>query len=157
MRSLIRSIVREAWTDRPYGIAYTAVVVEQADGIHRLSDAAQEEMLARSGSSDPSEVMQGWKVPADYHMTICLGELPLRMRMRGDIGSEVILHVTHFGMNDEAIAFKVTGYMSKNDVQHITMFFRTEPSASKSITDWSPLRQPFSINGVIRESPAKKP
>ena len=141
-----------------HGIAYTGAMVENSGDIHRLVDAAKGQMrdLLRL-SKDTSEALQGWKAPADYHMTVCLGELPLRMKMRGDIGAEVDLHVTHFGATNEAAAFKVTGYMSKNDVQHITMFYRLQPSDSKDIREWRELPEPFTVKAVIREVPAERP
>lgn len=137
--------------ERPYGVAYTAAVVESEADQLKLRTVAKE-MIEMTNAN-----VQGWHEPSDFHMTICLGELPLGMKMRGDVGSEVELHVTHFGFNDRAIAFKVTGYMSKNDTQHITMLFRDRPADSKEIDRWVPLTDTFTVASVIREIPAARP
>ena len=80
----------------------------------------------------------------------------MHRKMAGDLNSEVTLHVTHFGVNALAAAFKVTGYMSKNDTQHITVMFKNQPSDSKGITNWLPLDEPFDVTAVIREVPATR-
>lgn len=150
MRNLIRSVIREM-TDRPYGIAYTGAMIENDHDWLALQHAAEHELKKFKIST------QGWSSPEDYHMTVCLGELPLHRKMAGDINSEVTLHVTHFGVNSLAAAFKVTGYMSKNELQHITMLFKNQPSDSKNITNWMPLDEPFDVTAVIREVPALRP
>jgi hypothetical protein len=157
VKSIVKSVVREMY-DRPYGVAYTSAVIEDGSDCRKLEEVAKDEVrkLLRL-SRDTDESLDGWKRPDDYHMTICLGELPLHRKMLGDIGADVALQVTHFGMTNEAAAFKVTGYMSKNDVQHITMFFRTQPSASKEIKEWRELPEPFTVKAVIREIAAGKP
>lgn len=144
-------VVRESFTDRPYGIAYTGAMIENDYDWGRIYNEA-EKQLSRLKNS-----LSGWNRPENYHMTICLGELPLHRKMAGDLNSEVTLHVTHFGMNQLAAAFKVTGYMSKNDVQHITVLFKNQPSDSKTITNWIPLDEPFDVTAVIREVPAERP
>ena len=151
VRSLIRSMVNEVWTDRPYGIAYTAAVVEDPSEEKKLETVFNDEVRAMGLK------LTGWRFPKDHHMTICLGELPLHLKMRGDIGKEVELHVTHFGFSDKAMAFKVTGYMSKNDTQHITMAFREQPADAKDIQEWHSLEEQFVISANIREAPNAAP
>lgn len=144
-------VVRESFTDRPYGIAYTGAMIENEHDWLKLYNVADHE-LKKLGIS-----LKGWGRPDDYHMTVCLGELPLHRKMAGDLNSEVTLHVTHIGFSELAVAFKVTGYMSKNKVQHITMMFKNQPSDSKDITNWLPLDEPFDVMAVIREVPAERP
>ena len=151
LKQIIRSVVLESFTDRPYGIAYTGAIVENESDVNRLKMVARES-IRKYGRPDCFY----WKVPENLHMTICLGELPLHRKMAGDLNSEVALHVTHIGFSELAVAFKVTGYMSKNDVQHITMRFKNQPSDSKDITNWLPLDEPFDVMAVIREVPATR-
>lgn len=150
VRHIIRTVLRESY-DRPYGIAYTGAMIENEQDVARLHNVAEAE-LAQLGVS-----LDEWKQPNDYHMTVCLGELPLHRKMAGDLNSEVSLHVTHFGISDLAAAFKITGYMSKNELQHITMLFKNQPADSKNITNWHPLDAPFDVSAVIREVPAERP
>jgi hypothetical protein len=151
IKKMIRQAIRESLTNRPYGIAYTGAMIENDHDWLRLYNEAEEQVKKFRIP------VKGWNKPEDYHMTICLGELPLHRKMAGDLNSEIALHVTHFGMSQLAAAFKVTGYMSKNDVQHITMLFKNQPSDSKNITNWLPLDEPFEVTAVIREVPALRP
>jgi hypothetical protein len=151
IESMIRQVVREAVYDRPYGVAYTGAMVEEEVFIRKLHDATIIE-ANKYGLN-----MDGWSIPSDYHMTICLGELPLHMKMRGDLNKDVELHITHFGFNDKAAAFQVTGYMSKNDMQHITVAFKEKPADSKDITQWYELERPFTLTAMIREAAKAKP
>jgi len=150
LKQIIRSVVLESFTDRPYGIAYTGAIVENESDWLKLNNEA-ESQLKKAGIPTKE-----WSTPENYHMTVCLGELPLHRKMAGDLNSEVTLHVTHFGVNALAAAFKVTGYMSKNDTQHITVMFKNQPSDSKGITNWLPLDEPFDVTAVIREVPATR-
>lgn len=148
---MVKGVVREAMYDRPFGIAYTGAMVENEADIKKLHEHTAWESDAHGISLDD------WKMPEDYHMTICLGELPLHMKMRGDLNGEVEMHATHFGYTDKAMAFRVTGYMSKNDTQHITVAFREVPADSKEISEWHELKKPFSVQCIIREVPKLKP
>jgi hypothetical protein len=150
VRKLVQEAIREVTYSFPHGVAYTGAVVEDQGEIDKLYEVFRNEMARHDISLD------GWKRPDDLHMTICLGAFPFHMKMRGDLNSPVTLEVTHLGISDLAAAFKVTGYMSKNDVQHITMAFLQQPSDAKEIQDWRPLAQPFSVEAVIREVGNKK-
>lgn len=150
IQKLVSDVIKEMY-DRPYGIAYTGAMIENDGDWLKLYNTAKQE-ISRLGVS-----LNRWKRPEDFHMTICLGELPLHMKMRGDINSEVVLHVTHFGISDMAAAFKVTGFMSKNEIQHITVLFKKQPADSKNIVDWKPLQDPLDVTAIIREVPAQKP
>lgn len=149
LKKLVKCAVREVM-ERPYGVAYTGVMVENQADRKRLKSVAAAQIYALGLD------VSGWTFPDDLHMTICLGELPLSVKMRGDVDQDVDLHVTHFGFSDLAVAFRVTGYMSKNDTQHITMAFRVRPADSKEITEWHEL-EPFVVTGVIREVAAARP
>lgn len=97
------------------------------------------------------EMPVNWKSPVDYHMTVKFGVLPLGMRMRGDVGKPTALQAQTIGMSDKAIALGVSGYMSRNDNQHITLGFEIYPSDSNEIQEWIPLPFPFEIEGVVHE------
>ena len=135
----------------PFGVAYTAVVFEDKPSIANL-EALLDDLIEKEGLAN---ALKDWKKLEDYHMTVTLGKLPLHLLMRGDVGSEVEVNFTDFGYSDEAVVFKVNGYMSKNDVQHVTMLFKNSPSKSKKIVDWTVLDEPFSLTGIIKEFPNK--
>lgn len=150
VEQMVKQVVRETMYDRPYGVAYTGAMVEDVSAIRELHEATVAEALKHGLS------LEDWSTPSDYHMTICLGELSLRMKIR-DLNKEVELNVTHFGFSDKAAAFQVTGYMSKNDMQHITTAFVDKPADSKEITQWHALEEPFVVNAMIREVANLKP
>lgn len=156
LRTAVRAAINEMY-GRPYGVAYTGAIVENEADIRKLNVTMAEEMVKMRSSSGIGSKWVYWQTPSNYHMTICLGELPLHLKMRGDVGKEVTLHVTHIGVNKGAVAFRVTGYMSKNDVQHITMRFLSQPSDSKNIHFWHPLEHPFDVSATIREVAAQRP
>ena len=151
INNLIRNYIRETFIPY-YGISYTGVRIEDPNEIHKL-----EVFFQKTIDQISFIVPDNWKSPEDYHMTICLDELPLHLKMRGDLNSEVVLTITHIGYNTKAIAFKVTGYMSKNEVQHITMRFLDKPADSKEIVDWYPLKTGLELKGYIREVAKKQP
>ena len=125
-------------------ISYTSVVINNVKDISNLQS-----LLYSIGG-----IPNGWKSPQDYHMTITLGELPLGLKMRGDIGSEVDLTVNKIGISDNAIAAGVTGYISKKSHQHITLAFKEFPKDSDDIVNWKKLEQPFIVTGIITEQPS---
>jgi predicted kinase len=93
-------------------------------------------------------IPEGWKVIA-HHMTINLGEL----KDKSDIGQEVTLTVTEVGLSDMAMAVKVNGYPSKNEMPHITIAVNPDggkPAMSNQITKWRPVKT-FMLNGVVTE------
>lgn len=127
-------------------ISYSAVVVEDPAEIQKLKQASSEFV--------PSD----WVRPDNYHMTIALGPLPDSLKFRGDINKEVELKVIAYGQSEKAFAFKVNGYMSKNNLQHITMAYNPKqggkPVDSNYITGWVPIQE-FNVTGIIREIPKK--
>ena len=93
-------------------------------------------------------IPEGWKVIA-HHMTINLGEL----KDKSNVGEEVVLTVTDVGLSDMAMAVKVSGYPSKNDIPHITIAVNPDggkPVMSNQITNWRPIKK-FMVNGVVTE------
>lgn len=93
-------------------------------------------------------IPEGWKVIA-HHMTIKLGEL----KDKSDIGQEVTLTVTDIGLSDMAMAVKVTGYVSNNEIPHITIAVNPDggkPVMSNQITNWRPVKKVM-LNGVVTE------
>jgi predicted kinase len=97
------------------------------------------------------KLSEGWKSFA-HHMTISFGK-PLEDR--GVIGKYVNLTATDIGESDMAIAVKVNGYPSDNDIPHITIAVNVseggKPFMSNKITNWSPLGSPISLYGVVQE------
>ena len=93
-------------------------------------------------------IPEDWKVFA-HHMTINLGEL----KDKTDVGKEVTLTVTDVGMSDMAMAVKVTGYQTKNEIPHITIAVNPDggkPAMSNQITNWRPVKKVM-LNGVVTE------
>ena len=93
-------------------------------------------------------IPEGWKVIA-HHMTINLGEL----KDKTDLGKQVTLTVEEIGLSDMAMAVKVSGYSSKNEIQHITVAINPDggkPAMSNQITKWQPIKK-FMIGGVVTE------
>lgn len=93
-------------------------------------------------------IPEGWKIIA-HHMTINMGEL----KDKTDIGKDVTLTVEALGLSDMAMAVKVTGYPSKNEIPHITIAVNPnggKPVMSNNITNWQPIDS-FDVYGVVTE------
>lgn len=119
-------------------ILYSAVVLDNASRT-KLLDRLYREIL-HSGN--------GWTIFGN-HMTINLGPL----KDKTDIGKEVDLTVTHIGYSDMALAVKVEGYDSKNEIAHITIAINPDggaPKMSNDITKWFPIGN-FIVKGVVTE------
>lgn len=94
------------------------------------------------------KIPEGWKVIA-HHMTINMGEL----KDKTDIGKDVTLTVEAIGLSDMAMAVRVSGYPSKNEIPHVTIAVNPnggKPVMSNQITNWTPIRK-FMIGGVVTE------
>jgi hypothetical protein len=148
IRKIIREELDRVFTDihgkSVSDIEYTGVVVE-GDDIKKFEDNLSSR-LEDMGIEIPSE----WKTPENYHMTITLGEIGLRLKMTGIIGEEVELTAHSIGISDKAIAVGVSGMYSKNEIQHITVAFKDTPAESNNITNWIEF-EPFKVTGYIRE------
>ena len=66
------------------------------------------------------------------------------------LGEDVLLRATHVGLSDKAIAIRVNGEISSNDISHITIACSPtgKPVDSNKITNWRKI-DPFIINGRI--------
>lgn len=96
----------------------------------------------------------GWDIYA-HHMTIRFGG-GLPEHMKDDLGKTVSLTATHIGVSDVAIAVKVTGYESMNDIPHVTVAVNRvaggKPVMSNDITDWVELSEQLPLVGTVAEN-----
>jgi len=77
--------------------------------------------------------------PVAHHMTIGF-KAPVPDYLRKTIGKTVELTVKEIGVSKNAIAVKVSGYYSNNDIPHITVAIPEggKPFDSNFITNWTP-------------------
>lgn len=137
---------KDMFTTSP--ILYSAVM---------LGQASLTKLLQIAGNY-PAEIPENWVMgrlengQTKYfcdHMTICLGPL----KDKTNIGKEVTLTVTHVGLSDMAMAFKVEGYETKNENPHITLAVNPNggaPKMSNEITKWQNVKS-FLVKGVVTE------
>jgi hypothetical protein len=112
-----------------------------------LDESSHEKLINRFTSFIP----EGWEI-FTHHMTIVTKGLP--EELKGDLGKLITLTVEAIGVSDMAIAVKVSGYPSKNDIPHVTLAVNPEggkPHMSNQIKNWCDLSQQFKIAGTIRE------
>jgi predicted kinase len=117
-------------------VLYSAVV---------LDDISRDKLLDRVKNTIP----YGWKIIA-HHMTIAFKK---GVKNKEDIGKEIVLTVTELGVSDMAIAVRVSGYETTNQIPHITVGINPDggnPVMSNNINKWIPIN-PFNINGVVTE------
>ena len=118
-------------------VLYSAVV---------LDEKSHDELLAKFKDSIP----EGWKTFA-HHMTIVFGK---GLDNNSEVGKPVTLTVTELGESDKAMAVKVKGYRSTNEIPHITLAVNTleggKPFMSNQITNWSPVEN-FTVTGTVTE------
>lgn len=97
---------------------------------------------------------KGWKW-IGHHMTITLGPLP--EDMKNDLGKSVGLAVIGIGQDNNAIALKVEGVFSKNEIPHITLAINqaqgARPVMSNKIPvkNWKNIDFPYRLTGTIEE------
>lgn len=132
----VKSVMAAKDMYKETNVLYSAVVL---DGGSRAS------LLARV----ENEIPQGWDVIA-HHMTIAFGK---PVPNQEDLDKDVTLTVTELGLSDMAMAVRVEGYPSKNDIPHITI--AVNPNGGKAvmsndITEWIKLK-PFNISGKVTE------
>lgn len=109
-----------------------------------LDNQSKNTLLSMVGDTIP----EGWKVFA-HHMTINMGEL----KDKTDLGKEVTLTVEGLGLSDMAMAVRVSGYQTKNEIPHITVAVNPnggKPKDSNNITSWRPINN-FMVYGTITE------
>ena len=77
--------------------------------------------------------------PVAHHMTIGFKE-PVPNHLRNDIGKTVQLLIKEIGISKDAMAVKVLGYHSSNNIPHITVAIPEggKPFNSNFITNWTP-------------------
>ena len=133
----IADILKETNKDKQKKVLYSAVV---------LDEKSHDELLAKFKDSIP----EGWKTFA-HHMTIVFGK---GLDDRSEVGKRVTLTVTELGESDKAMAVKVKGYRSTNEIPHITLAVNTleggKPFMSNQITNWSPVEN-FTVTGTVTE------
>lgn len=116
-------------------ISYSAIV---------LDPASKNRILEFVGDKIP----EGWTVIA-HHMTINLGPL----KDKTDLGKNVVITATELGLSDMAMALKVTGYPSKNEIPHVTVAINPnggKPVMSNQITKWQNIKN-FNLMGTVTE------
>lgn len=104
-------------------VLYAAVV---------LDGESQSKLISQFASKIP----EGWKTIA-HHMTIVFGK---GLDDKNELGKEVELTVTELGISNMAMAVKVEGYPSTNNIPHITIAVNEveggKPFMSNKITNW---------------------
>jgi len=140
----LKSVLESKDIYKQSDILYSAVVLDQAS-INKL-------MTPNNYHIDPPD---GWimgykdKLFCD-HMTIAVGK---GLKDKSELGKNVTLTVTHIGLSDMAMAFKVEGYPSKNTIPHITLAVNPnggKPVMSNDITKWQDVKH-FIITGIVTE------
>ena len=135
---------------------FTLETVLAAKDSYRRSDVLLSAVMLDKASHNalvmhkyPIAIPNGWTIYA-HHMTIIFGKgLPDKEQL----GKNVTLRVTHVGISDMAMAVRVEGFPSTNDVPHVTLAVNPEggkPAMSKDITKWQDIK-PFFITGVVSE------
>lgn len=97
----------------------------------------------------PIEIPEDWTKIA-HHMTIAFGK---GVENKADLGKEVTLTVNFIGKSDMAMAVRVTGYPSKNEIPHITLAVNPDggkPVMSNDINEWVGIK-PFTVSGIVTE------
>ena len=89
--------------------------------------------------------------PVAHHMTIGFKE-PVPDYLKNDIGKTVQLLVKEIGISKNAMAVKVSGYHSSNNIPHITLAIPEggKPFKSNFITNWKPCAKMF-LTGKVQE------
>ena len=132
----VKSVMAAKDMYKETNVLYSAVVL---DGGSRAS------LLARVEHAIP----KGWDKIA-HHMTIVFGK---PVPNQEDLGKEVTLTVTELGSSDMALAVRVEGYPSNNEIPHVTIAINPNGGKavmSNDITEWIKLK-PFNISGKVTE------
>jgi len=154
----LKTIQRMLASHKGVGTLTVNKIIESKGGIkdeaHRvlysgvmINEKSKSILLSKIGNMIP----EGWKTFA-HHMTISFGE-PLGRRE--DIGKEFELLAYEVGISDMAMAVKVDGYPSNNEIPHITVAVNVaeggKPFMSNKITNWSPLDTSIKLSGIVQE------
>jgi hypothetical protein len=120
-------------------ILYTAVV---------LDETSKSKLLTALKHKIPKD----WDIIA-HHMTITFGK-GLPKEIKEDKGKVVHLTATDIGISDMAVAVKVSGYQSKNEIPHITLGVNPDggkPVMSNDIDKWEKLDSHINLSGIVTE------
>lgn len=135
MRDFIKKRLKEEMEKK---ILYSAVVLDRESRVilsNKIGDF----------------IPDGWQ-PFMHHMTIAFGKALESLNLGSDEGREITLKVTHFGKSDMAMAVKVEGYITLNDIPHVTVatniIMGGKPHMSNKIQDWEEI-EPFTITGIV--------
>jgi hypothetical protein len=124
-------------------ILYSAIVLTEESKFRILNNFTIETLIPKD-----------WSI-FNHHQTIIFGkELP--EDMKEDLGKEITLTVTHFGITDKVIAIKTIGYENLDGkVPHITIAVNTKengsPKMSGDIIDWIKIDTMFNVKGIVTE------
>ena len=123
-------------------LLYSAVVLDEVSRKQLLSFVKDFVLI-------PSE----WKI-INHHMTIGFKK-PVPYELKDYIGKNIDLRVKEIGVSDDAIAVKVEGFFTYNEIPHITIAIpkNGKPSNSNLITNWMsiPNDREIIVSGVVTE------
>jgi hypothetical protein len=127
-------------SNKPKKVLYSAVV---------LDEKSKKALISKFSNKIPP----GWDTFC-HHMTIAFGK---GLDDKTQVGKNVSLKVIGLGISEMAIAVKVEGYPSNNDIPHITVAVNTKkggkPFLSNKITNWKKLDlgSSMTLNGTVTE------
>lgn len=133
----------------------TVASIMAAKDMYKETDILYSAVVLDNGSKNAllsrveDEIPQGWKIIA-HHMTIAFAK---PVPNKEDLGKVVNLTVTELGLSDMAMAVRVDGYSSKNEIPHITVAINPDggkPVMSNEITKWRKIK-PFVVSGEVTE------
>ncbi|TXG80029.1 MAG: hypothetical protein E6R13_08815 [Spirochaetes bacterium] len=133
----------------------TVASIMAAKDMYKETDILYSAVVLDNGSKNAllsrveDEIPQGWTIIA-HHMTIAFGK---PVPNKEDLGKVVNLTVTELGLSDMAMAVRVDGYSSKNEIPHITVAINPDggkPVMSNEITKWRKIK-PFVVSGEVTE------
>lgn len=123
-------------------LLYSAVVLDEVSRKQLLSFVKDFVLI-------PSE----WRI-INHHMTIGFKK-PVPDELKDYIGKKIDLRVKEIGVSDDAIAVKVEGFFTYNEIPHITIAIpkNGKPSNSNLITNWMsiPNDREIIVSGVVAE------
>lgn len=129
--------------EQPDNISYSAVILDDVD---------QKKLLDFFKDIIP----EGWN-PYAHHMTITMGGLPEDKKYQ--VGSKIQLTAYEIGKSDKAVAVKVKGCWTTNQIPHVTLAVNIneggKPVDSNKIAHWEPLKNTIPLSGTIKEIPKK--
>ena len=102
-----------------------------------------------------THIPKGWRIYCD-HMTVVFNDKSENAqawaaKCEKYIGQKANLKVTHIGISDKALALRVSGFMSNNDIPHITIATSPhgKPVDSNYITNWVPVTETLLLSAVL--------